>query len=47
MMNGPPPMTGRGLFRHYDDFRDQAEAAEEAASTAVIRPEEMQVGTLL
>ena len=41
-------MTGRsrGLFKHYDDLRDQAEAAEEAATAATIRggrPEEIQV----
>ena len=46
-MNGPPPpVTGRGLFKHYDDLRDQAEAAEEAATSAIIggvRPEELQV----
>ena len=44
-MNGPP-VTGRGLFKHYDDLRDQAEAAEEAATSAIIggvRPEELQV----
>ena len=44
-MNGPP-VTGRGLFKHYDDLRDQAEAAEEATASAIVsgvRPEELQV----
>ena len=46
-------VTGRGLFKHYDDLRDQAEAAEEAVSAGLMgtlidlggnRPEEIQVG---
>ena len=40
-MNGPP-VTGRGLFKHYDDLRDQAEAAASAIVSGV-SPEELQV----
>ena len=41
-------VTGRGLFKHYDDLRDQAEAAEEAATAAIVsggRSAEIQVCT--
>jgi len=42
MLNVTPLVTGRGLFKHYDDLRDQVEAVEEATTTT-IKAEEVQV----